>query len=468
MTDHAPQAEELARQGLFAPDRAAQARARFGRPELAPLWSALRDRLERSARPVRRVRVGPLAPEQRVALADLLGLDRLPGEAPTVPVERLDVVLLQSPARLDSRGVVEAIGGPLRDRTAERRADEATRAELWTWVAEHPVVRAEPALSAWVRYVRGSGLVSGSVAATRELVGRALAVLERLPGDGGPLPAFADQACNDPHALDDGRRLATYVLRALACLHDEPPPATAAERRALWERVGIECDALSTSVLVAGLRPTGDGPLALTARAWAALGQAVRLTLAQLRADPRAEPAAPDIWIVENPSLVAKALDRFGSRCPPLVCTSGWPNTAVVALLRRLRSSGAELWCHADLDGDGLRIAAYVAAKTGARPWRMTTADYLTAILEAAAPEAVIPDAGEPRTGRPPGRLTDTPWDPDLATALRTHCVAVPEERVADLLLDDLAMAVPTDSAPAPPWRAKKTATNHSQVPGTA
>jgi uncharacterized protein (TIGR02679 family) len=457
MTDQARRMEEVARQGAVAPDRAAQARARFGRPELAPLWSALRDRLERSAGPVRRVRVGPLSPQQRVALADLLGLDRLPGEAPTVPVERLDVVLLQSPVCLDSRGVVEAIGGPLRDRTAERRADEATRADLWAWVAGHPVVRAEPALSAWVQYVRGSGLVGGSVAATRELVGRALAVLGRLPGDGGPLPAFADQACGDPHALDDGRRLATYVLRALACLHDEPPPATAAERRALWERAGIECDALSTSVLVAGLRPTGDGPLALTARAWAALGQAVRLTLAQLRADPLTGPAgsltgpaAPHVWIVENPSLIAKALDRLGPRCPPLVCTSGWPNTAVVELLRRLRSSGAELWCHADLDGDGLRITAYMAAKTGARPWRMTTSDYLTAILEAAPPEAGIPETGGPETGPAPGRLTDVPWDPDLATALRAHRMAVPEERVADLLLDDLALGMPPDSAPAP------------------
>ena len=278
----------------------------------------------------------------------------------------------------------------------------------------------------------------------------------RLPGDGGRLPAFADQACGDPHALDDGRRLATYVLRALACLRDEPPPATAAERRALWERAGIECDALSTSVLVAGLRPTGDGPLALTARAWAALGQAVRLTLAQLRADPLTRsagsltgPVAPHVWIVENPSLIAKALDHFGQHCPPLVCTSGWPNTAVVELLRGLRSSGAELWCHADLDGDGLRIAAYVAAKTGARPWRMTTSDYLTAILEAAAPEAVIPEADGPETGPAPGRLTDVPWDPDLATALRAHRMAVPEERVADLLLDDLAMGMPPDGAPA-------------------
>jgi uncharacterized protein (TIGR02679 family) len=408
-------------------DRAAQARARFGHPDLAPLWRALRNRLERSAEPVRRVRVGPLSQDQRVAIADLLGLDRLPGETLTVPVEPLDAVLLQSPASLDSRGVVEAIGGPLRDRAAERRAGEAARAELWAWLAGHPVVRAEPTLSAWVQYVRGNGLVEGSVAATRELLHQMLALLKRLPGDGGPLPEFAAQACGDPHALDDGRRLATYLLRALACLHDEPPPATAAARRALWQRAGLECDALSTSVLLAGLRPEGDGPLAVTARTWTAAGEAVRLTLAQLRAEPPIEPAPPRAWIVENPSLVAKALDRLGPRCPPLVCTSGWPNTAVIELLRRLRSAGTHLWCHADLDGDGLRIAAYVVAKTGAHPWRMTAADYL----------AAVPTIGPP--GPTPGRLTDVPWDPHLAPALRAHGAAVPEERVAEVLLEDLA-----------------------------
>jgi Protein of unknown function N-terminus (DUF3323) len=65
-----------------------------------------------------------------------------------------------------------------------------------------------------------------------------------------PLSAAAGlrrPGCGDPHALDDGRRLAAYVLRALASLHDEPPPATAAERRALWDRAGIECDALTGS-----------------------------------------------------------------------------------------------------------------------------------------------------------------------------------------------------------------------------
>lgn len=39
-------------------------------------------------------------------------------------------------------------------------------------------------------------------------------------------------------------------------------------------------------------------------------------------------------------------------------------------------SCGAPLRYHADFDGEGLRIAAYVLAKTPAQLWRMSTADY--------------------------------------------------------------------------------------------
>ncbi|SFT92495.1 Protein of unknown function C-terminus [Actinopolyspora lacussalsi subsp. righensis] len=35
--------------------------------------------------------------------------------------------------------------------------------------------------------------------------------------------------------------------------------------------------------------------------------------------------------------------------------------------------------------------------------------------------------------------MPDTPWDPELAAAVREHGVAVPEERVAETLLDELA-----------------------------
>jgi uncharacterized protein (TIGR02679 family) len=395
------------------------ARARFDRTELRPLWTELRRRLEGEAGPVRSVRV-PLRTEgERQALADLLGLPRRPTDTVTVRVDRLDAVL--GDVGLDVRAVVEAVFGSLRPLAEERREQAAARADLWAWLAGHADVAAEPALRAWADYVRRRGLVDDSPDATRSLLTRVFAVLRELPGDGGSLAEFAARVCADPHALDEGR-LQGYVLRALACRYDEPVPVNAAERRALWQRAGIACDALSVSVLTAGLRPHGDSALAVSCRTWADAGQPARLTLAQVRATPSPPLLdAPHVWVVENPAVVAAAQDRFGPACPPMVCGSGWPNTAVIELLRLL---GRPPRVHADLDGEGLRIAAYVLAKAGGLPWRMTAADYLAAVTD---------------TGPPAGRVSDVPWDPDLAAAMCARGIAVHEERVINDLLADLA-----------------------------
>ena len=60
------------------------------------------------------------------------------------------------------------------------------------------------------------------------------------------------------------------------------------------------------------------------------------------------------------------ALARFGRRCPPIAVTSGWPNSAVILLLQKLSAAGSRLHYHGDFDGEGLRIAAAVVARTGA------------------------------------------------------------------------------------------------------
>lgn len=59
--------------------------------------------------------------------------------------------------------------------------------------------------------------------------------------------------------------------------------------------------------------------------------------------------------MVENPSFLALALRRFGPDCPPLVCTSGKPNSAAIQLLRLLIDRGAALRYHGDFDGEGIR-----------------------------------------------------------------------------------------------------------------
>lgn len=401
------------------------------RPELRPLWHTVHSRLS-SGRPVTRVRLGPLDEAQREALADLLGLDRLPDPHAFVALARLEEAVTELSGRSVRETVTELVG-PLDDRASQRRRKDSERAELWAWLDGHPTVRAQPALADWTAACRTTGLVGGSPELTRTLLEDALTVLAELPAQAEPLPVFAARVLKgDSHALDDGTRLSTLVLRALATLHDTVGPQSAADRRALWTRAGVADDDLSATVLVGGLRLDGEGPLARVARVCAETGQAACLTLAQLRApgeftltpDP-----APVVHVVENPSILALAVRRFGPRCPPLVCTSGWPNSAAVHLLRLLADQGAALRYHGDFDGEGIRIAAYLLDKTPARPWRMTAADYRAAT------------ARTPH-GPGPGRLTEAPWDPELTHAMSEHGTAVVEELVVDVLLADLAETI--------------------------
>ena len=113
----------------------------------------------------------------------------------------------------------------------------------------------------------------------------------------------------------------------------------------------------------------------------------------------------------------------FGDRCPPIVVTSGWPNSAAVLLLQKLAAAGTRLYYHGDFDGEGLRIAAAVVARTAATPWHLTSADYLSAVSE----------------GPPVGRVSEVPWDPELAGHLARTGITLAEERVAATLLDELA-----------------------------
>jgi hypothetical protein len=89
----------------------------------------------------------------------------------------------------------------------------------------------------------------------------------------------------------------------------------------------------------------------------------------------------------------------------------------VSSALQQLRTWG-------NLDAGGLQIARRVIGEHGARPWRMSAADYL------AAPKGK-PIAADAQLA--------SPWDSALAEALAHERRAVHEEAVADILLQDLA-----------------------------
>lgn len=383
------------------------------RPEFAAFWAEVHERLS-SGRAVSAVTVRPRTRDEELALAGLLDLRLRPGHVYRVSLAKLDAILLDAAGR-DARSVVAELHGPLRDDAADRARAEAEREEVRARVRDHPVVTGQPALAEWAASVR---FTDGSTAATRRLWEEALAVLGALPADGRPLPVLAQQVVGRPHALDDGTRLANLVLRGLAAIHDIEVPGTAEARHALWERAGVSGDQLSVAVLAAGFRPTGTGLVPTLLRTCADAGHAAALTLAQLRTLESLEVGGP-VFAVENPAVLALALERFGTACPPLVCTAGWPNGAAVTLLRLL----PPVRYHGDLDGEGVRIAAHLATTFGAVPWRMTGDDYRAAVAE---------------SGPPVGRVTEAPWDSSLAPALHEHGVAVHEEQVAATLLADI------------------------------
>ncbi|MFC9967627.1 TIGR02679 family protein [Nocardia ignorata] len=389
--------------------------------DLLPLWRALHRRLA-TGRPVASVKVCGMSVAQRTALADLFGMAALPGETHTVSCAQLDAVLVDLTG-LSGREVVEQIVGPIENRSAVRTARALERQELWGWLARHPVIEAQPVLADWAAAMERAGVIEQSVTRTRTMLEQALRVLRAIPAQGQPLPVFADQTLDDPHALDDGTRLQGMVIRALAVMHGRPVPADSGELRQLWMSAGVADDELSSTVLVAGMGGLDrDGTLGKMLQVCAEGALAASVTLQQLRTVASLDDAPPMVAVVENPSVLAVAVRRFGRACPPMVCTAGWPNSAGIRLLDLLSQSGARLNYHGDFDGEGLRIAAHVVARVGARPWRMSCRDYLAAVTD----------------GPGVGRVTGVPWDDALAVEMNRLGVSVPEERVIETLLADL------------------------------
>lgn len=402
-------------------------------PGLAPVWTTVRDRLERNGiEPRGTVTVSGLDREQRHAVSGLLGRPVVRSTV-RVDLEGLDRLVR---ARAGAAGLVELVqrlDGPLRDRVAERSAGAAAQQAPFgaarTWLAEHPTAAAAAWAEPWLDDLRRSGLLTraGRQGTAPTVVVRALDVCEAVLTDPAPVArtVLAARVAGDAHALDDGTVLAQLVLRALARVAGEDVPRTAAARRALWERHGVSADALSSTCLVLGLRPFGASPLARRLGDAAAAGDPVHVTAWDLgRGDLR---VAAGTWVLvcENPRVLEAAAECHGGAVP-VVCTSGMPGLVTLDVLRRLRAGGAELAYHGDFDWPGIGIANRLVAE-GCSPWRMSAPDYLAAASADGLPLQ--------------GQRVDAVWDTALGDTMAATGTAVHEEAVLERLLADLEPA---------------------------
>ena len=384
-------------------------------------WRWLRLRLRRplaDGLPVpARVRLADPDEGQRAAAEALLGR-RLPGPALTLAPAEILAVLSEARIADDWKPALEALDGPLplgvRQVEAAWSAFQARVVDaLGGEAAER--LRATglwPKLSA--RDVDQSGVWLTTLTDLARLLRR----------DGWLLPVLAARATGDAHALDRGSPLSALALRAFAGADD-----AGAGWRAGWEGLGVRTDRLSASALALGLRPIA-GRLSSAIAAHAQAGEPVRLTARLLRAAdaPRFALAGTVVRVCENPAVVQAAADRWGSACPPLVCSEGQPSGAVVALIAALRAGGARFAYHGDFDWAGLVIAGQVLAN-GDAPWRYDASAYRAALV-GGVPTLSL--RGEPVTAT---------WDPALTTAMIASGRAIHEEAVLGDLLADLGPA---------------------------
>lgn len=325
----------------------------------------------------------------------------------TTTLSRLQAAVTAAGGELDAI-LTDTVGTAPRDLPAESRAQRERRLAFGAWLADHPVARAHAGLGEWAAHVRRAGSPG---AGDRALVATALEVMAALPR---PSPVArstlaAQLLDGDAHALDDdkalGRMAATLLSWRVGCADRRLDPI---EKRELWLGHGVEVDPLSCTVLALGLTPAGETPLPHALRALR--GQATVLTYGQLRAHPLSWPAGATIFTCENPVVVRAAELALGDACPPLICTGGWPNAAVLALLDDLHAAGATIHHHGDEDQAGRQILESLTERVRATPWR----------LEAPAKAQV-------RNERHDG----------------ARAVAVPEELVLGALLEDLRRTAP-------------------------
>ena len=387
--------------------------------------------------PVERLCLSKLTAEEHAALAALLGRGQRPSKSLSIDVQLIDAALQRAGIAPSLRHALEQLDGPIIHRATEQQRLE----RLWSEViggCKHPD------LEALLETAGGFGLLkrlAGQDAPrATQLCQRVEAVLQRLPASGVPRSQLAADALGDAHALDDGQAAATLVLAAwrrrvpsarddgdnmpLASSDNGDARRTADKERsrAVWARAGVLVNELARPALFLNL-PAHDAER----NGWPPGEPAYASLRSLLRSPPRWNVAGRKIHVCENANFLAIAADHWGARCAPLVCTDGAPAAAQQCVLSQMVQAGARLYYHGDFDWPGLWIGNCVIRRYGARPWRFNAADYLAALQTASRFGQVLK-----------GRAVEAIWDSALTTAMQAHQVAIAEEAVASLLLQDL------------------------------
>jgi len=389
-------------------------------PELRWFWDQLGTQADRRGDPDMSSGtlsvVAPESSEERAAAIGICAKVLAAGQR-----RRVDLVELASLTAPLSPGEVAAsvLGRPLAERRLAADRQRAREAELCDALRA-----AVPDLDIGATAtLRSTGVIKrlSKISDAEQVVEHVGAVVGDLPGgtemvDRRVLALVA----GSPHALDAGQPVAGLCLSVLSALGRVEAGMSA---RDAWAAVGVVYDDITGGLSVVGVVPDGwtvpeHAPVTLPPKVLA------RCTWPAGR--------GRIVFVTENPSVLSAAAGIVGARA---ICTTGTPSRLEIASLGKLVAGGWRLAVRADFDDTGLtNTAAILGAVADARPWRMGALDYLGALEAGGSVEPLRLE-----------RLSPTPWDPELAEAMRHHGVAVFEETLLDDLLDDISRASRSD-----------------------
>ena len=342
-------------------------------------------------------------------------------------LRRLDGALRESRFACTLAEALELlIGKPLANHRASRAALREQREAVWARASAHPAA-VDHHTAAWLERARGTGAIArlAYVNDSEPLLACLDAAAELPARPSEAIAVLAARLLGSAHALDADRAAGQLLVSLLAAWRRRPAPSDAAGRRELLAAFGVLTDPISCAVAALNLPVGGDGLVGGMTRL--AHGRHLSLTLGNLISEPLSLRAA-DVFICENPTVLAETERRLGAGAPALVCADGQFNTACLRLLEALAGAGCTLHVHADFDWGGLGIVSRAIQTAGARPWRYGPEDYREALARVPSAELSL---------RPPPKL-DARLEP-LAAALRDSGRAIHEEALIEPLLADLA-----------------------------
>lgn len=329
-----------------------------------------------------RLPTADLAPTELLALESLLG-ERVPQGRP-VPLRRLDAALRRSRFACGIEEVVTAWFGPLPESPQAGSARRAAQIHAFlrrvapTWVAAGvPTTVAEAVLRREFLLARRTGEPAiAALLAAAEAVASVLGDAPDQRGEAALLGILANQLTGDPHAFDAGTVGGRLLLGAL----EAPPGAGALRRQQVLAGAGIAVDGISSTVAVFGLATPEDAAATAAVEARQILVAPLRHVL-RWRLSPETWAGRP-VHVLENPPVFEALLERGLPRRACVVCTSGFPSAAAVALLRELARAGAVVHYSGDFDGNGLQIALRILRLGHGRwaTWRLAPTDFATSL----------------------------------------------------------------------------------------